>query len=98
MWAEQAQAAGGVGEYPNDIGSPPDFLIEEFEHDGAFHVLVMPAWQQVEGEGLLDRIPGPVGEPGIFGAPSGQPLVESGAGLGEAAPGVKPEPIPIGRA
>src|SRR3546814_7652417 len=26
--ADQAQAAGGVGEYPHDIGSPPDFLIE----------------------------------------------------------------------
>src|SRR3546814_9270889 len=51
--ADQAQAAGGVGEYPHDIGSPPDFLIEAFEHVGAFHVLVMPAWQPVEGEGLL---------------------------------------------
>src|SRR3546814_18351425 len=30
--ADQAQAAGGVGEYPHDIGSPPDFLIEAFEH------------------------------------------------------------------
>src|SRR3546814_2540950 len=50
----------------------------------------MPAWQPVEGEGLLDRLLGPVGEPGIFGAPSGEPLGEIGAGLGEVAPVVEP--------
>src|SRR3546814_3969665 len=44
----------------------------------------------VEGEGLLDRLLGPVGEPGIFGAPSGEPLGEIGAGLGEVAPVVEP--------
>src|SRR3546814_3682989 len=33
---------------------------------------------------------GPVGEPGIFGAPSGEPLGEIGAGLGEVAPVVEP--------
>src|SRR3546814_18509508 len=31
-----------------------------------------------------------VGEPGIFGAPSGEPLGEIGAGLGEVAPVVEP--------
>src|SRR3546814_18966482 len=50
----------------------------------------MPAWQQEEGEALLDRLLGPVGEPGIFGAPSGEPLGETGAGLGEVAPAVEP--------
>src|SRR3546814_12619064 len=50
----------------------------------------MPAWQPVEGEGLLYRLLGPVGEPGIFGAPSGEPLGEIGEGLGEVAPVVEP--------
>src|SRR3546814_6694633 len=77
-------------EYPHDIGSPPDFPIEAFEHVGAFHVLVMPAWQPVEGKGLLDRLLGPVGERGLFGAPSGEPLGEIGAGRGEVAPVVEP--------
>src|SRR3546814_19407115 len=49
----------------------------------------MPAWQPVEGEGLLDRLLGTVGEPGIFGAPSGQPLGEIRAAIGEAAPVVE---------
>src|SRR3546814_2984763 len=43
--ADQAQAAGGVGEYPLDIGWPPDILIEAFQHAGAFNVFVMHAWQ-----------------------------------------------------
>src|SRR3546814_2931176 len=50
----------------------------------------MPASQPVEGECLLDRLLGPVGEPGIFGAPLGEPLGEIGAGLGEVAPVVEP--------
>src|SRR3546814_4941461 len=53
--ADQAQAAGGVGEYPHDIGSPTAFLLYAFEHVGACRVLVMPACQQGKGDGVLDR-------------------------------------------
>src|SRR3546814_3455400 len=76
-----------ISDWSSDVCSSD---LEAFEHVGAFHVLVMPAWQPVEGEGLLDRFLGPVGEPGIFGAPSGEPLGEIGAGLGEVAPVVEP--------
>src|SRR3546814_12837902 len=53
--ADKAQPAGGVGEYPHDIGSPTAFLLYAFEHVGACRVLVMPACQQGKGDGVLDR-------------------------------------------
>lgn len=60
--AEEAQAAGVVGEDAHDQRTAFEFLVEAFEEVGAFEVFVMGLREAVEGEGFLDLFLDPGGE------------------------------------
>jgi hypothetical protein len=57
----------------HDVGTAADFLVEAFEHVGAFEMLMVLAREPVEGERLLDGLLDPSDELGVTGDPLGDP-------------------------
>jgi hypothetical protein len=51
---DKPQATLRVRKDPNDMGPALEFLIEPFEHIGAFEVFMMFLGQSVKSEGFLD--------------------------------------------
>ena len=88
--ADQAQAAFGVGEDPDDVGAPLDLLVQPLQEVGRLQVLVVLARQPVKAQRLRDVLLDPAAELGIGRLPFGEPRREVAPGLGEIAPIVEP--------
>ena len=87
---DKPQATLRVRKDPNDMGPALEFLIEPFEHIGAFKVFMMFLGQSVKSEGFLDISFYPFAELGILSLPFAEPGDQIPAGLLDVAPIVKP--------
>ncbi len=77
----EAQAAGFVGEDPDQEGPALDLLVDPLQQIGRLEVLMVRSRQAVKGEGFIDVRLDPGTELGVLVLPAGEPTGQIPPGL-----------------